>query len=213
MPSVCDNKTKTADDVQQDNNIRDEAVKDFEQKVYVDKTKMQKLNEYLEKKFGSDYIKSDEFNTALKDVFGTKDNRTKLAVKINAIAQGNRIYWDYIQEYIYLNLPEGFKPKFINGQIPLDSLPESVLKNIYKDVAAWSEAGNGEKWGVGIVGKFMVQIGLPTTLSRKDSTGAYYVFQKTSKQYALNLSNRMMRKDKARPQYRAFDEVITRMCR
>ena len=108
MPSVCDNKTKTADDVQQDNNIRDEAVKDFEQKVYVDKTKMQKLNEYLEKKFGSDYIKSDEFNTALKDVFGTKDNRTKLAVKINAIAQGNRIYWDYIQEYIYLNLPEGF---------------------------------------------------------------------------------------------------------
>lgn len=191
MPSVCDNKIKTADDVQQDNDIRDEAVENFEQKVYVDKTKMQKLDEYLAKKFGSDYIKSDEFNTALKDVFGTKDNRTKLAVKINAIAQGNRIYWDYIQEYIYLNLPEGFKPKFINGQIPLDSLPESVLKNIYKDVAAWSEAGNGEKWGVGIVGKFMVQVGLPTTLSRKDSTGAYYVFQKTSKQYALNLSNRI----------------------
>ena len=36
MPSVCDNKIKTADDVQQDNNIRDEAVENFEQKVYVD---------------------------------------------------------------------------------------------------------------------------------------------------------------------------------
>ena len=57
MPSVCDKKIKTADDVQQDNDIRDEAVENFEQKVYVDKTKMQKLDEYLAKKFGSDYLK------------------------------------------------------------------------------------------------------------------------------------------------------------
>ena len=43
----------------------------------------------------------------------------------------------------------------------------------------------------GIVGKFAVQVGLPSTLSRKESTGAYYIFQKTTKQYAANLSGRI----------------------
>ena len=39
------------------------------------------------------------------------------------------------------------------------------------------------------------------------------MFYKEYNKLVSNPSNRMMRKDKARPQYRAFDEVITRMCR
>ena len=191
MPSTCDTKRKIADDIEQENIVRDDAVEEFDEKVYITPTKMEKLNAYLEKKFGSDYIKSEEFDKSVKEVYGKKDKRMMLAVKIKAIADGNRIYWDYIQEYIYLNLPENFKPHFVNGQIPLDEMTESMLKNIYKDIAAWSHAGNGDWWGTGVVGKFMVQVGLPSTLARKEATGSYYVFQKTSKLYASKLSNRI----------------------
>ena len=191
MPSTCKTKTKIADEVKQDNIVIDNAVTEFEKKVYVDKSKIDKLNEYLEKRFGASYVESKEFEDAINEIYGKKDAQTKLAVKIHAIAMGNRIYWDYIQDTIYINLPDNFKPKFINGQIPLDSLPESTLKIIYKKIAAWSQAGTGDWWGVGIVGKIMVQVGLPSTLAMTEATGAYYVFQKESKKYAAKLSGRI----------------------
>ena len=191
MPTTCDTKTNLADDIKNQNEVHEEHLSNFKDKVYVTPSKMEKLNNYLESKFGSDYVKSKEFDKAVKELFGSKDEQTMLALKINAIADGNRIYWDWIQKYIYTNLAENFKPKWRAGNIALDELPVSTLKNIYRSIAAWSYAGNGEWWGKGIVGKFAIQVGLPSTLALKESTGAYYIFQESAKQYAAKLSARI----------------------
>lgn len=191
MQSTCDSQKKIVNDIINQNKVKNRYVKKTLLKWgYVTQDVLERIENYLGEKYGTD-VNSKEFKEGLNKVFGPKEGREKMAIRIKALLEGNEIYWEWTKEYILTNLTIEKKLKFRKGQIALNELPQSTLNQIFRTLAAWSEAGTGEKLGVGFLGKIRVQLGLPQTTSRKERTGAFYIFQKAARGYHQELSLRI----------------------
>jgi len=191
MATTCDTQKKIVDDILNQNKIKKRYVeKELLKWGYVTQDVLGRIENYLGEKYGTD-VNSKEFKESLDKVFGPKEGREKMAIRIKALLEGNEIYWEWTKEYILTNLTAEKKLKFKNGQIALNELQQSTLNQIFRTLAAWSEAGTGEKLGVGFLGKIRVQLGLPQTTSRKERTGAFYVFQRAARGYHQELSLRI----------------------
>tara|TARA_R100000458_G_C8277881_1_gene253615 strand:+ start:2940 stop:6440 length:3501 start_codon:yes stop_codon:yes gene_type:complete len=190
MANACENNKKVATDLKQEGEIRDQYVEDnIENVLTIEKTKLERLDDYLEENFGESYLESEKFDKAVKDVFGDKDSRIKLALKIRALVKGNVSYIQHVRDLILLNLPtESDKILFKDGKYNLEDMSQGTLSSIYQEIAAWSKSGTGENWGAGVHGRWILQVGLPGTTSRKERSGAYYQVSKATKDYASNLS-------------------------
>jgi len=191
MPTTCEVNKNLVDTIDNHNKVKRRYLqKHLLSWGYIAGKKIEEFEKYMGEKYGTD-VNSKQFQESLDKVYGPKEGREKMAIKIKALLEGNEIYWDWTKEYILTNLTRGKKIKFKNGQIALNELPQSNLNNIYRTLAAWSSAGSGENLGVGFLGKIRVQLGLPQTVSRKERTGAFYVFQKAARGYHQELSLRI----------------------
>ena len=67
---------------------------------------MDKLNKKLNDKFGANVVKSHEWKEVVDELYGKKDDRTRLAVEVLAILNAHKNYWKWAKRYILLNLPD-----------------------------------------------------------------------------------------------------------
>ena len=192
MPDLCDITKQAVDDIKAQNESMDRIEEEeFHSKVHIRTSIMDKLNKKLNDKFGANVVKSHEWKEVVDELYGKKDDRTRLAVEVLAILNAHKNYWKWAKRYILLNLPDRRKIDVTETGIDLSSLPESVLVNMHKKLAAWSHAGNGDWWGKGVIGSITVQIGVPQTVGMKERTAAYYIFSDSSREFPMRVSQRI----------------------
>ena len=133
MPDLCDITKQAVDDIKAQNESMDRIEEEeFHSKVHIRTSIMDKLNKKLNDKFGSNVVKSHEWKEVVDELYGKKDDRTRLAVEVLAILNAHKNYWKWAKRYILLNLPDRRKIDVTETGIDLSSLPESVLVNMHK---------------------------------------------------------------------------------
>ena len=141
-------------------------------------------------------VPEQEIEQFIKDKYGEHWERYLLATKIVALSSANPIVSEMIKEYIWQYIPTGKTrkgemieaPLFGTGGLSTEQynnlskkkkLKQSLkvmsrddLKVIYSKVYGWATAGQGQNFGKGVVGNFMVQFFGGKQLGQKERSGA-----------------------------------------
>ena len=112
MPTTCEVNKNLVDTIDNHNKVKRRYLqKHLLSWGYIAGKKIEEFEKYMCEKYGTD-VNSKQFQESLDKVYGPKEGREKMAIKIKALLEGNEIYWDWTKEYILANLTRGKKIKF-----------------------------------------------------------------------------------------------------
>tara|TARA_R100000322_G_scaffold138616_1_gene94399 strand:- start:1145 stop:4690 length:3546 start_codon:yes stop_codon:yes gene_type:complete len=143
-------------------------------------------------------INQEELDKAIDEVYGKQEEASKLAVKINAMMQASEMTAMEIFKYIKgheVDISKTYWDRKASnlktGEIDLEGLPVSTLRNLYKIALSVQEAGTGNDLGHGLIGKLKVQFLIPRKLAYKERTGSIYLMQNNINEYGKRIQNRV----------------------
>mgnify|MGYP003650850584 CR=1 FL=1 len=146
------------------------------------------------------------------DNYGTAGERYLLATKINALVTANPIIAGMVHEMILQFMPAGTqaatKAQRIKGEqinvpgfagIDKNLTPEQqllrtlkvqeagLLKNIYHQAWQWANAGSGNNWNKGVIGRIVSRFFNPSQKGYTESSGAFFKFNRHISNYHTNV--------------------------
>ena len=139
---------------------------------------------------------------AIKDMYGTMEERDYLATKLLSLVKKNEGLKRILDHYVGLKVTKMEKLGQVKWGKPtpagertidLDSLPVNVLRGAVNFLLDVIRNGNGEKIGKGLIGKIEVQFSTPRKMAYKDVTGALFDMRTAVRDFPMEQANMLAR--------------------